>query len=399
MITTTTPKKLNRRPLTISIPASQIHCRNGLIDDEVFSKKYSQFSNGKKQALLSRIPLENIINGFFRRNNGKFEFIEDPVRRDMVDHAKAMIRSGRRPELYIYKNIVSSSEIPYIAPDDTHAYIAYKELGIQSVPVVILEVSTDLEESAFQIRHQLYHEENLGAFICATSSLPEQTHYHSILGESSFSSNDASLAHIQLSIDKLIEKLKAFHGEYSSGIHYHRTLFSILFRLSENIQAIRLLIDNRFYYQAVALLRSIYEISLDFYVDWLAPEQVGFWLQTHSAVDRKGLKMAFQLAAPSDNAKKNKFWEESMRYCYDFLSTARNKAEMSPLGRRFYDEVYTFTSEVIHQDFKMTEAYALFMENPEHRSFDAEAITTLITCVDMIAGKDYSRILQDIGTA
>ncbi|MNC77886.1 hypothetical protein D3C75_1299610 [compost metagenome] len=72
---------------------------------------------------------------------------------------------------------------------------------------------------------------------------------------------------------------------------------------------------------------------------------------------------------------------------------------MSPLGRSFYDTVYTFTSEVIHQDFNMTEIYAIRMENPEHRSFDAKAITTLVRCVDMIAGKVYLRIHQDIGTA
>ncbi|MFJ6089055.1 DUF5677 domain-containing protein [Pseudomonas chlororaphis] len=370
-----------------------------MIDDEIFLKKYLQFSNGKKQALLSRLPLDSILNGFFQRKNGRFDFIQDPVRRDMVDHVKDMIRSGHRPELYIYKNINADSDIKFIAPDDNHAYLAYKELGIQSVPVVILETSTDLVESAFQVRHQIYHEEDLGGFICATLPQAEKGVYYSILGKNTFSDNDSKLAHIQQHIEKLIDRLKRFHGEYSSGIHYHQTLFSVLYRLSENIQAIRLLIKNSFYYQAVALLRSIYEISLDFYVDWLAPEQVGFWLQTHSAVDRKGFNIAIELAYPSDNVKKNKVWAESMRYCYDFLSNVCNKAQMSPLGRSFYDTVYTFTSEVIHQDFKMTEIYALYMENPEHRSFDTDAITTLVVCVDKIAGKVCSRIRFDIGTA
>lgn len=395
----TESKKLVRRPITTAIPTEKILCRDDLVDDQIFLKKYLAFNNGKKTALLSRLPLDNILNGFFQRNNGRFDLIEDPVRREMVDHAKDMIRSGHRPALYVYKNINSDSDAKYIAPDDTDVYVAYKELGIHSVPVVILEASADLGESAFQVRHQFFHEENLGGFICATMSLPEQDKYDSLLGSKEFSDNDSKLEHLQSTIEALTERVKEFHGAYSTGIHYHQTLFSVLYRLSENIRAIRLLIKNSFYYQAVALLRSVYEISLDFYVDWLAPEQVGFWLQTHSAVDRKGFDMALVLASKSDNTKRNKVWAESLRYCYDFLSNVSNKAQMSPLGRSFYDTVYTFTSEVIHQDFNMTEVYAIRMENPEHRSFDVKAVTTLVQCVDMIAGKVCLRIHQDIGVA
>jgi hypothetical protein len=176
-----------------------------------------------------------------------------------------------------------------------------------------------------------------------------------------------------------------------------RPVFSVLYRLSENIQAIRLLISNRYYYQAVALLRSMYEMSLDFYVDWLAPEQIGFWLQIHARVNREGFKQAMQLACRSKDPKRAKVLSEHKSYCYNFFSNVSNKAVMSPLGRSFYDEVYSFSSEVVHQDFNMTEVYALFMENPEYRSFDTKAIVTLVRCMDMITGKVYSRIEKDIG--
>ncbi|KPX21490.1 Uncharacterized protein ALO70_03698 [Pseudomonas amygdali pv. eriobotryae] len=392
-----TPRKLNRRPLTSIVNINDIHCREGVVIDPIFEKKYINFLKGKKQALLTRLPLASILNGFYLRNNGDCKLIQDPINRDMVDDIKAEIRSGRRPALYICKNVFTKEEFPYSAPDDNHVYIAYQELEIHSIPVVLLEASDKLPESAFQVRHQLYHEENLGAFICAVSPHPERDNFHSILGKQISSTNDAALATIQSTIGELIQNLKSFHGNFSTGIHYHQTLFSILYRLNENIQAIRLLIENNFYYQAVALLRSIYEMSLDFYVDWLAPEEVGFWLQTHSRVNRKGFECAMELASPSDNLKKKKIWMENMRYCYDFLDNVSNKANLSPLGRKFYDEVYTFTSEVIHQDFNMTEHYALFMENPEHRSFDANAITTLVRFVDMIAGKVCWRVATDIG--
>ncbi|PBP93251.1 hypothetical protein [Pseudomonas congelans] len=392
-----TPSKLIRRPLTSAVSIKDIHCRKDVVVDPNFEKKYIHFLSGKKQALLTRLPLASILNGFYRRNKGDFELIQDPVNRGMVDYVKAGIRSGHRPALYICKNIFKKEEFRYNAPDDNHVFIAYNELKIHSVPVVLLEASDKLPESAFQIRHQFYHKENLGAFICAASPHPQRDDFHSILGEDISTTSDAALAQIQFSIENLIGSLKSFHGDYSTGIHYHQTLFSVLYRLNENIQAIRLLINNNFYYQAVALLRSLYEISLDFYVDWLAPEEVGFWLQTHSRVNRKGFDCAIELACSSENPKKNKLWVESMRYCYDFLGNVSNKANMSPLGRNFYDEVYTFTSEVIHQDFNMTEHYALFMENPEHRSFDAKAIKTLVRFVDMIAGKVCWRVAADIG--
>ncbi|ELS41754.1 hypothetical protein [Pseudomonas syringae] len=392
-----TPRKLNRRPLTSAAHIKDIHCREGVIIDPIFEKKYIHFLRGKKQALLTRLPLASILNGFYRRNDGNSELIQDPINRGMVENIKAEIRSGRRPALYICKNLFTKEEFLYSAPDDNHVYIAYEELKIHSVPVVLLEASDKLPESAFQVRYQLYHEENLGAFICAVSPHPERDDFHSILGEKISSTNDAALAKIQSTIEDLIEDIKGFHGNYSTGIHYHQTLFSVLYRLNENIQAMRLLIENNYYYQAVALLRSIYEMSLDFYVDWLAPEEVGFWLQTHSRVNRKGFEYAMELASPSGNPKKKKLWMENMRYCYDFLGNVSNKANLSPLGRNFYDEVYTFTSEVIHQDFNMTEHYALFMENPEHRSFDANAIKTLVRFVDMIAGKVCWRVATDIG--
>lgn len=195
----------------------------------------------------------------------------------------------------------------------------------------------------------------------------------------------------------VMHELKKFHTGYTSGLHYHQTLFSILYRLIENLQAIKLLIANGYYYQAVCLLRSTYEMSLDFYVDWLAPEQIGFWLQVHARVDRVGFKMAMELAHPKENSKKNKFLAEQKSYCYNFLSNVSNKARLSPLGRSFYNEVYTFSSEVVHQDFNMTEIYSELMESPTSKTFDGEAAVTLIRCLDIITAKICHRIRQDIG--
>lgn len=94
----TESRKLVRRPITTEIPIAKIRCRDDLVVDEIFLKKYLTYSNGKKQALLTRLPLDRILNGFYQRNNGRFDFVEDPIRKDMIDYAKDMIRSGHRQD-------------------------------------------------------------------------------------------------------------------------------------------------------------------------------------------------------------------------------------------------------------------------------------------------------------
>jgi hypothetical protein len=139
-----TPKRLNRVPLTVAIPMDQIMCREDLESDPIYVKKYLQFTRGQKHSLLSRVPLESVLNGFYRRQGNGFEFIEDSVDRDSVDYTKEEIRSGHRPALYTYKNINMACDKMLVAPDDNHAYLAYQELGVQSVPVVILETTCRL---------------------------------------------------------------------------------------------------------------------------------------------------------------------------------------------------------------------------------------------------------------
>ncbi|WP_417663132.1 hypothetical protein [Pseudomonas sp.] len=397
MNTEITKPRLNRLPLTSTISMEKICSNRDIVNDEIFLKKYLRLINGEKQALLTRISLKNIKNGFYKRADSEFTGVTDIVPEEDIAYVKDLIRSGHRPQIYVYKNINKAAPEAYVAPDDSAVYQAYAALKIEMAPVVVLETSIELEESAYEVRHLKFKEENLGVFLDSTVAKKETGKAHSILGKNISARHTHELEKLHAHASKLAEEVKMFHSSYIPGLHYHQTLFSILYRLSENLQAIKLLINNNYYFQAVCLLRSTYEISLDFYVDWLAPEQIGFWLQVHAKVDRAGFNTAMELAHPQENTKKSKLLIEKKSYCYNLLSNVSNKANLSPLGKTFYDEIYTFSSEVIHQDFNMTEIYSILMENPNSETFNEKATTTLIRCLDLITAKICHRIRQDIG--
>lgn len=390
--------KLNRLPVTATIPLDKIYSSREVVQDDIFLKKYIRFQRGEKQALLTRMPLSYIKNGFYKNSGSGFVSVTDSPPEDHVAYVVNLIRSGHRPQIYIYKNINKNSSDLYVAPDDAAVYKAYESLRIEVVPVVALDTSIELEESAYQVKNLKFKEENLGAFIDSIVAKKETGQTYSVLGEKISCLHQEELEKLHVHASLVMQELKSFHSDYISGLHYHQTLFSILYRLVENLQAIKLLIANNYYYQAVCLLRSTYEMSLDFYVDWLAPEQIGFWLQVHARIDRVGFKMAMELAHPKENSKKNKFLAEQKSYCYNLLSNVSSKAILSPLGRSFYDEVYTFSSEVVHQDFNMTEIYSVLMGDPNCKTFNEEAATTLVRCLDIVTAKICHRIRQDIGS-
>lgn len=389
---------LNRLLPTLKISIDEIISNKNIIEDEIFLKKYLRLLKGEKQALLTRISIREIKNGFYRRSGSTVESITDQVSQEELEYTEDLIRSGHRPEIYVYKNIYPNTPEKYIAPDDSAVYQAYSSLKIEMIPAIVLETSTDLEESAYEIRALNYKDEHLGIFINSTLSKKESRYVHSILGKEISRNHAEELEKLRQYASKLSEKVKMFHNNYMPNLHYHQTLFSILYRLSENLEAIKLLISNGYYFQAVCLLRSAYEISLDFYVDWLAPEQIGFWLQVHSRVNRDGLNKALELAHPIGN-KTDKLISERKSYCYNLLSKVSNKADISPLGKKFYNDVYTFSSEVIHQDFNMTEIYSKLMDNPNSETFNEKSTTTLIRCLDLITAKICARIEKDIGIA
>lgn len=110
-----------------------------------------------------------------------------------------------------------------------------------------LETSVDLEGSAYQVRHLKFKEENLGAFIESIVAKKETGKAYSILGKDISCEHYEELDKLHAHASLVMRELKKFHTGYTSGLHYHQTLFSILYRLIENLQAIKLLIANGYY--------------------------------------------------------------------------------------------------------------------------------------------------------
>lgn len=94
--------KLNRLPLTTTIPLDKIYSKREVVQDDIFFKKYVRFLNGEKQALLTRMPLGDIKNGFYQRSGSGFVSIVDAPPEDHITYVIDLIRSGRRPQIYIY---------------------------------------------------------------------------------------------------------------------------------------------------------------------------------------------------------------------------------------------------------------------------------------------------------
>jgi hypothetical protein len=75
----------------------------------------------------------------------------------------------------------------------------------------------------------------------------------------------------------------------------------------------------------------------------------------------------------------------------------RQKAQLSPLGDVFYQDVYSFLSRVAHQDFETVANYAHTLERSKRPEFDDDTLLTLLRFADLIVAKVVTRILDDVG--
>jgi len=189
------------------------------------------------------------------------------------------------------------------------------------------------------------------------------------------------------------EGLRAFHlpDNPQEEIHYHHTLHSVAYRLSEGLQAISLLHSQGLTHQIRPLVRSMYELFLNFYIDWLCPEQVGPLLQT--------LAILKEAADTPDIRQLKRSMEERYRGLVDICSNAAAKGGLSPLGKAFHDNIYPRLSQIVHQDFSVTHQYATTLESGAPNSIDSKELKLLVRWLDLIVTATLTRIADDVGGA
>lgn len=394
------PLSLVRSLPTERIPIDKITARDEVEVDNLFSDRYEKYQKGKLKAYATRISINRIKPGFYRPTKNGLEYKCDKKVRDHIDYLKDLIRMGNRPTLYLYGNINSTDSEVFLCPDDVNVYHAYKELNIVKPPVIILGSKNNLEESCYVIKAMkcTYNDrtEHFDSFFSVTHELQP-----SLLG--------VEKPPIQECFDKLIEavqgtkqRIKEFHKGGAVKLHYHHTMYSILQRTEESLIAMRLLFNESLCVNAGTVVRSLYELSLTFYIDWLGPEQIYKYLQMSSVMKAKDwekycddtLKEQIKEGLSKSDAKLLK--DAKMRG-FLLASKVSEKARIFPFGEDHHQDVYSFLSKIAHHDFSMTARYTHTLEHGDESVFNKDIMETSIYCADFFVAAIITRIIEDIG--
>lgn len=385
------------------IPLNKIKSKENFVYDEIFQNKYIGYLRGKLTAYATREPIINIKPGFFKpkKPDGGFDYIIDEVDSSHISAMSYLIQRGDRQPLYIYKNPNKSDPHHYVCPDDVSTYFAYQNLGIEIVPVVLLDNPSDIKESAIGIK----------------------TIISSKIGPISYMSNTVGVTHdlapsfFELdrpedatSIDRIIEavdfarnKVRNFHRGGDEVMHYHHTLHSVLLRVRESLVSIKILFENGLHLNSISILRSLYELALTFYVDWLAPTEMYRYLQLASVVNQKKWEERCKNMY-KDEVKRRELSEQDAKLltdghirAYRLASVISEKARIFPFGIDHHRDIYEFLSDITHHDFSMIARYTYTLEHGDSAVFVEDAKRTVIHFADLLSASIVTRILGDTG--
>lgn len=370
-------------------------------EDEIFLKKYIDFLTGKSNIYITRISLSRIKPGFYKRHNNKWQHIIDDVNKEHLAMMIRDIRCGNRPSLHLYKNLNKKCSFDFVCPDDVVVYEAYKTLGINKVPSILLGSKQGLEESAF-VQKRFADIGNDSTYLIYSTIYVNQKTYSSLLGSNTNISTLDGIAQLEEYFKQLKLDLQKFHEACSSEIHYHEIMYSFLIRIEEMLKSIKILVTDGLIFQATCILRSLYELSLNFYVSWLSPYDMTHMLQISSIFSelewtkicesRYREQLSNNLSQEfADAIKKTKLYQ------YNFVNKVIEKARLSPLGEIFYLETYTFLSDIVHHDFSMSARYKSALEHGDEVIYDADILTSILRLTEISASIVYTRIKDDIG--
>lgn len=403
------PETLHANPLALVrslptklIPIDQIKSDGDRVTDEIFLSRYKAFLLGKAVVHETRISLDLIRRGFWKKEqHSKWEFVEDPINPEYLQEAISLIRLGNRPVLHLYENPNQGDEKRFICADDVITHAAYERLGISKVPVVLMAKPRDLEESCLSVRcFQRKKKETIALLDGMVPVIHEMV--PSILGTEKPDLVEALDALI-VSLHASKEALRAFHQPGAVTLHYHHTLYSVLFRAEECLDSMKLLISKGRLLPAAALLRSLHELALVFYVDWLAPTQTHRYLQMASVSSEREWEVICEnwrkedIAAGTSLLDAKGIKDAHMR-AFRLGSVVGERARIFPLGEDFHRDVYSFLSEVVHHDFSMTARYTHTLEHGDDAVYSSDVLNTITHLSDILVAAIVTRIRSDIGS-
>ncbi|MBG6081827.1 hypothetical protein IWX58_003514 [Rubrivivax gelatinosus] len=382
------------------IALDDIKSSDELVGDEIFGSKYRAFLLGKAPIHETRVSLTRIRRGFWTRSAGQWKLVEDPIsERDIADIA-ALVRLGSRPVLHLYENQNPADDKRFVCADDVVVHAVYEKLGIQKVPVALMGKPRDMEESCLSVR--CFHRKSRAPIPLLESVAPV---VHSLVPSTLGATKPptaVALEKLLLALEQTKCSLRDFHQPGSTKLHYHHTLYSVLLRAAECIDSMRMLIEAGKPMSAAALLRSLFELVLVFYVDWLAPGQTYRYLQMASVQSEKEWEARCELWRRAEIAEGTspvdaKNIKDAHMRAFRLGAVVGERARLFPLGEKFQSDVYSFLSDIIHHDFSMTARYAHTLDHGDELVYHGDVERTILHLADILVAAVISRIRDDIG--
>lgn len=394
---------VRRTPEVFSIPIGKIHTPDWMVEsDSIFVSLYAKYLTGKISGYVTRVPLEQIQEGFYSMSKD-MEYRCDNPPEDVIEKQMLDIRRGARRPLHLYSSLKPNSAKRFLCPDDVAIFIAYKRLNIKSVPAIVFAPGKkSLPESSLEAR-VTPSAKNLGPRVCGLVSVEKPQTLLTVLGPTVSTHAGNELSKLSEALKSSVMNLRSFHAAASSQLHYHHMVFSAVIRVQETLRAIELLIENNLWYQALALLRVLYEIHLNFFFDWLQPETNYRFLAASAVLNSAGVAKARAdlskelrdkgISPKSADEQANIVWRP-----VTFASTVAEKAKLSKVGICYHKDIYSFLSQITHQDFEVATLHANRFDDETFLTIDEELKVTYLRFIDLIISEFVFCVDSDIGT-
>jgi hypothetical protein len=395
------PLSLLVSPKTIKVDASKIVSRD-VEKDDIFFKKYCDYLQGKLKGYITRISISRIKPGFYRRVNSGWEYVVDESLRESIDYMMMLIRGGYRPALHLYHNPNKGCDYDFVCADDLVTFNAYLDLGVSKPPVIILGSKKGLEESAFTIKG-FKNGSKSHTHLIYSVEVKNRDSFLTLLGKDTSEDIASDLLKLDGYLELLKSEFREFHFKAKSDVSYHQIIFSMIVRAQEMVKAIRILINEGFHIQAGNIVRSLYELSLTFYLCWLSPHEITRFVQISSVMTENEWKKHVEkdlkeLIESKLDRSSIEALRKAMNYQYSFVQSVIEKARLSPFGEAYYRDVYSFLSDIAHHDFSMSARYKHSLEFGDDAIYDKDVKDSIIRIVDFCITKIFIRVADDIGS-
>lgn len=384
------------------INLNEIHVPEWMAEtDEIFCKLYEKYLTGRISGFLTRIPMKMIKEGSYVPSR-TFEYVCDTPPDDIVREQMLSIQQGARPPLHLYANPKSATETRFLCPDDVAIYLAYKKLGVSTVPAIVFSPgSKPLPFSSFESK-AYPSKAKLGIRISGMISTEKPSSLPSLIGLDLPNDPREIIRILSTHLRRLIASLRLFHVQ--EDLHYHQMVFSALIRAQETLDAIDVLIEKNLWYQALSLLRVLYEIHLNFYFDWLQPETNYRYLAAAAVFSTADLarnrkSMSQELIAEGLTIEAATECASIAWRPVSFASNVSEKARLPKVGIAYHKDIYEFLSQISHQNFEIASLHANRFDDEAFKAIDDDVKTTYLRFMDFIVSEFAQCVEQDLGVS